>query len=195
MYKLGFDVDEVICKTFDCIREYLNDNFGFDFDPETVEIHDFNEHPLYQEQKKAFEALYEEFKNMDFFKDCDAYERGVRVIKNLYKKGHHIYFISNRPQGGEEATAKWLRKHSIPFHKILHAGYKVEKGFYGRQLNLDFYVDDRPEDIESMLKYKNKWSKGLFLFDKPWNRYYNNDNVKRISDWDDIFNTINIPRR
>jgi uncharacterized HAD superfamily protein len=195
MYNLGFDIDEVICKTFDHIRNYLYNNFEFDFDPETVKTHDFDKHPMYEEQKDAFDALFKEFKNPNFFKECAADKAGVDIIKRLYRKGHRIYFISNRPQGTEKETIMWFKENKVPFHKVVHTGYNVGKGVYGRKLKLDFYIDDRSEDIDSMLEHKNKWSKGIFLFDKPWNRHYSNKRVGRLKDWDSVFKAIDIPRK
>lgn len=195
MYKLGFDIDEVLVKTMDKAQKYLYNEFGVELDFNTITEFRLNEHPLYEEYSEAFESLFEKFQDMDFFDDCSPYGEAVKVLKKLNKKGHELYFISNRPKNGEEKTALWFRKHKIPFTKIYHTNFHREKGSVGRQLNLDFYVDDRPKDIESMLKYKHRWTKGLFIFDKPWNKDYYDSKVGRIYDWYDILNVINIPAK
>lgn len=193
MYKLGFDIDEVVCKTGERIESFLLEKHGVELDMSTVKDHNFTKHPLYEEYPEVFEELFKEFRDVAFFNPCNPYKKGVNTLRKLYKKGHYLYFISSRPKGDEEKTARWFRSHKIPFHAIYHVDRKGEKGVVGRQLNLDFYVDDHIDDIESMLKYKKRWTKGVFLFDKPWNKYYTNDMVRRVFDWNDIFNIINIP--
>lgn len=194
MYKLGFDLDEVLVKTLDRVREYLTNEFGFDIEPETITDFRFYKHPLYEENQEAFESLFEKFKDMSFFESCKPDKTGVKTLKQLQRKGHTLYFISNRPKGREEETAKWFRKYKIPFNKIFHTNFDTDKGFVGRHLNLDFYVDDRVEDIESMLKYKNRWKKGIFIFDKPWNRHYHNNRVGRLYDWQEVMHIVNNPK-
>ena len=90
MYKIGFDVDEVVSLTLERIREYLYKEHGFDIEPETIKDFKLHTHPLYEEHTDAFEALFAKFKDMSFFDSCIPEKGASKALRQLYKKGHYL---------------------------------------------------------------------------------------------------------
>lgn len=195
MARLGFDIDEVISNTYEWIVWYLKDTYNFKLDYTMQTDYDFTKHPKYYRNKKAFKDVFERFKVLDYLDDVVPNERGVQVLRNLFRKGHKIHFISARPEGLEHRTKRWFVNNGIPFHSVHHVGRGNTKGPTVKRLKLDFYIDDNSKDLSSILNYKKNWKKGIFIFDKPWNVSYSSKYVDRLYTWDDILKRIHMPRQ
>jgi len=197
--KLGFDLDEVIVALCDILVEYMNDKFGMSW---TIE--DFKEYDLlhnkYSDDKvysdKIANDLIEVVCDIEFQLTAKPCEGAPEFIRRMKKEGNSIHFITSRKLGKEDFTIKWLRKYKIPFDSLQHIGYGEEKGRLGRALNLDFYIDDHEDQLESMYKYKKRWKKGLVLMDRPWNRdSIDSSKFIRVKNWKELTRHLGIHKR
>ena len=190
---LGFDVDEVICPLMDKVEVYLKEEYDVDFSQDRLTHFSLKYSPDIGENEIILNDLKAKFSDptLSFYADCVANPAGVSVIRKLKRAGHLIYFISGRPVGAEVKTATWLRKNKVPFNYIKHVGHS-DKGPICRNLKLDFYMDDNVAGIESVLKHKQSWKLGLAIFDRPWNRDYNNSRVIRVTSWYDMLRIVGI---
>jgi uncharacterized HAD superfamily protein len=170
--KLGFDLDEVLANISDVIIKYLQNTYGIQGDKEMFKrfnIIDNTFHSDSEFDRNIVADLLEKVNKASFLAKAKPYKEAAENIKQFKKSGHSIHFITSRKLNDEVEVAKWLRKYNIPFDTIHNVGKEREKGFYGRALNLDFYIDDLVEQLESMFRYKKRWRKGLALLTRPWN--------------------------
>ena len=197
--KLGFDLDEVIVNICDEIAKYLRNTYNFEWDTGTYSFYDLsniNFSEDYSLNAKIVADLVEKVNDHKFQATAKPFKGASEGIKKLKRAGHIIHYVSARNMGEEYEVAKWLRKYSIPFDSINNVGRQREKGVFGRILNLDFYMDDLEENLESMLKYKKRWRKGLALFTRPWNE----DSIDaskfiRLDDWTQVSRHLGIHKR
>jgi hypothetical protein len=74
-------------------------------------------------------------------------------------------YVTARPIPGE-FTAAWLQHYEFPLASVLTVEPDASKLAALKHLNIDLYVDDRPENFHEVL------AGGItcLLFDRPWNR-------------------------
>jgi uncharacterized HAD superfamily protein len=197
--RLGFDLDEVVVDLAKEIEKYLELNYGILWPIECfahfdISLCKFDDDVVLNEriQKDLLEHIYDP----DFQFQAQPSENAREVLQKFKKTGHKLYFITSRPKQNQPMTFKWLRQNDIPFDGLEVIGKNEPKGPYGRRLYLDMYVDDLVVHLDSMLKYKKKWRKGLLLFDKPWNNAPINESYyKRIKNWQEILRHVGIQNR
>lgn len=198
--RLGFDLDEVVVDLTAKYAEYLATAYGIDWPEECFVNYNFGDclfdpDDAENNQKIIDDMLYR-ITQPEFMLDSKPYGDAVQVLAELKRRGHKLYFITSRPKQLQPVTFKWLRKYGIPFDGLKVLGKKIPKGVYGRNLHLDMFVDDLPEHLESMWKFKHRWRKGLLLMTKPWNEgRMDGTRFKRVADWQDILRHVGIQNR
>lgn len=197
--KLGFDLDEVVANVSDVIIKYLEDTYGIQINKKMFKefnIIDNTFHPDSVLDEEIVSDLLEKVNKSSFLAKAKPDKEAAKNIKQFKKSGHSIHFITSRKLNDEVEVAKWLRKYNIPFDTIHNVGKEREKGFYGRFLNLDFYIDDLLEQLESMFRYKKRWRKGLVLLTRPWNEGpIDASKFIRLDDWVQISRHLGIHNR
>jgi uncharacterized HAD superfamily protein len=63
-------------------------------------------------------------------------------------KLHTIYYVTARPAGTEPATGKFFDYYELPFKENLV--FSKEKETYCRLFRADYFLDDRPENIDAV---------------------------------------------
>ena len=92
--------------------------------------------------------------------------------------GCQIYIVTSRPTISEKPTRKWVRKHDIPFRKLLVSDEKS-----GRGQNWSFLVEDAPHHAEEAVKAGTR----VCLLDYPWNQSLaNHPLISRAKDWEEV---------
>ena len=195
--KLGFDLDDVVVDLLGIIKKYLNKTYNIEFiDFEKHDIFENTYHPDEELSKKIAINLLEKVNDASFLSKAKPYKDAVVCIKKLKKAGHTIHYVTARNISAEYKTAVWLRKHHVPFDTIHNVGRQGEKGMIGRMLNLDFYMDDVEKHLESMIKYKKRWRKGLVLFTQTWNsKSIDASKFIRLDNWTQVSRHLGIHKR
>jgi len=99
-------------------------------------------------------------------KYCKPYKRMIKVINELYKRGHFIVIWTHRYEYCEKQTVIWLKKHKVKYNEI-----KFNK------LGYDLLIDDKAfppynylnaNVIEGLIEKTHKWNfnKGKFNLKK-----------------------------
>lgn len=188
--RLGFDLDEVVVDLVSEFECHLKETYGIAWSIEMFTTYHFkycmfdsnksvNDDIICNLTKHANNAEFQ-FKALPVTGACEA-------INKLNKENHEIYFITSRPKQNKKLTAMWLEKNNIPFDCLEVIGHEADKGVYGDKLGLDMFVDDLDTHLDSMKKYKKEWSKGLLLFNKPWNSNKVVDSTfKKVKNWKEI---------
>jgi hypothetical protein len=82
---------------------------------------------------------------------------------------HDFYFVTSRPGVTAKAqTESWFIHHLLYRPTVLISS---QKGAICNALNLDYYVDDNAENIESVVNLSP--GTGAFLIDRTYNRHLN----------------------
>ena len=197
--KLGFDLDEVVVDLTTEFEKYLDINYGIEWPIECFVYYNFVKCVFHHDEEfnaRIVEDMLKVANSAEFQYQAEPFPDAVDVLQRLKRAGHKIYFITSRPRQNQPLTFKWLRKYDIPFDGLEVIGHGEHKGFYGRRLNLDMFVDDLLKHLESMVAYKKRWRKGLLLLDKPWNNDYS-DSTKftRVYNWKEILRHVGIANR
>jgi len=187
---LGFDIDEVITRTIDYILGFLKSEFGIGYwTPEHFTIYEF-EHMNFvgDEEFNAMisRQLVKEVHSKRFIETVKPYEDAVECIRKYSEEDHRIYFITDRLKSLYDSTIKWLKAHNIPFDGVYNTGPETSKGYIGKTLKLDFFIDDKLDNLKSMIIFKKDWKKGLFLMDQPYNRNIEEEYFTRIYNWQEL---------
>ena len=201
--KLGFDIDGIIANMAQAMIDFINKKYKLKHTVDVFNFHDLWKNRYVDDEKlnrQVTQDMYDEIiDNEEALFKIPLYKEAVRFLRVLKKNGHSLHFITARRDAAKKSTVDWFRKNKIPFDTIHATGStpRPRKGMLGRTLNLDFYIDDQIEYLEEMYMYKNRWRKGLFLFNRPWNENEVIDlsKFKRVSSWKELNRHLGIYNR
>lgn len=197
--RLGFDLDEVVVALNKEVEKYVAAEYGIDWSQDCITSYGFGDeafHPDKELNDKMVKDIIPLLDDADFQSPAEPVPGALEGLKELYRTGHKIFFISSRPPENRDKTIAWLIKHKVKFEDAVTVGHQVDKGIYGRKFNLDMYVDDLVRHLKSMAEYKKSWKKGLLLFDRPWNcAPVDGNKYKRVYNWREIIRHIGIQNR
>ncbi len=189
--RIGFDLDEVVVDLTGPLVKLANDHYDLELSRDSFQIYDFKNNVYVDDTKlndEIIDFLIYYANDEEFQFKAEPCAGAVNTLLYLNWLYHTIYFITSRPVENKGTTEDWLRKYNIPHAELIVLGYGVEKGPAGKHNHLDFFLDDRISHLESMLKHKRDWPGGLFVIDRPWNRY--SEKFNRIYDWSEVGKTI-----
>ncbi|SET03035.1 hypothetical protein SAMN05216389_104232 [Oceanobacillus limi] len=180
--KFGFDIDDTLINLREHAFNLYKTKLGKELSHEDflaidrVEIHE----PFGlsdDEGKEMWNRSLEEI----YFTDCPAFPGAIETLNNLEKQGHEIFYITARPKEHGERTKQWMRDQGFPIHEDrFYYGMKDdEKIHIIKDLDLDYYVDDKPGVLETLLDTSVK----LFIKDQSYNRKIE---IPRITNWLDF---------
>lgn len=92
-------------------------------------------------------------------------ENAAQTINELKREGHTIYIITARILTDENSILgslmrfflrKWLHNNNVKYDSIYFVNFKnsaIEKAELCKKLNLDFYIEDEPTNVEEVKKH------------------------------------------
>ena len=181
--RFGFDIDDTLIDlrkhAFNIYNQKLGKNVPLDqfTNLERVEIHelfDMTDEQGGEMWKSSLEDIY--------YTDCPVYPNALETLLELDQQGHEIYYITARPKEHGERTKEWMKAQGFPvqddrFFYGMQDGEKIE---IIRRLGLDYYFDDKPDVVNTLLKEENLQ---VILKDQSYNRHLT---FTRLVDWTDI---------
>ena len=178
--RIGLDIDDTICNTFDLVLPYICEHFNLDYEEykkKRISYKDFN-----------FEGFQEyAFKNYkNIIPNSPLKKCVIKYIKKLRRRGHQIIFITGRDTTEFEdpytLTYNYLIKNKVPFDKLLVN--QLDKGAACKKENIDIYFDDEPRN------YKSVESSGIdvYLLTKYANELL--EDYKRVNSIKEIYKII-----
>ncbi len=188
---LGFDLDEVVVNLTDRLEKYIKDTYDIYWPAEyfieySIMGGTYNEDmELNKEMQKDLLKVVNSPELQLTAKPFDGAKEALLLLKEA---GHKIFFITSRPETNTDSTLEWLKNNNIQFDSLEVIGRDKEKGFYGNKLDLDMFVDDLEKHLVSMSNHKKEWSKGLLLFDRPWNT--KDTSFNRVDGWKEIMDYV-----
>ena len=169
--KIGFDIDGVLADFNDHFIKVLVAVTGKDlFPPRPFDIPCWN-YPEHYGYTREDTSLVWQFITSDpkFWASLPPYFAAYEqrdLIKGLWF--HDVYFITSRVGAMCKAqTEVWLQENGFWQGQptVLISG---AKGMLAKALNLDFYLDDKWENVADVQVQQPTCQ--VFLLDRPWNR-------------------------
>jgi uncharacterized protein len=177
--KFGFDIDDTLINlrefAFHLYNEKLNTNIEITkFRAlKTLEIHE-----AFGLDKEAGGKMWNSLAEEVYYSSCPAFEGAVETLQELERDGHEIYYITARKAEHGERTKKWLIENGFPVKDDhFYCGMKDhEKIDTIRKLELDYYFDDKPAVLETLLDLPTK----VYAMDNSYNRELE---IPRLTSW------------
>jgi uncharacterized protein len=180
--KFGFDIDDTLINlrghAFTIYNKKLNQNVPIDeFNKlKRIEIHE----PFGlsdEEGKEMWNNSLEEI----YYTSCPAFPNAAETLHNLEKQGHEIFYITARPKEHGERTKDWLKDNGFPVHddRFFYGMQDHEKVEIIKELKLDYYFDDKPEVLNTLVNEKLV----AIVKDQSYNQH---SNLPRIKNWCEI---------
>jgi uncharacterized protein len=177
--RFGFDIDDTLISlrehAFHIYNKKLKQNIPLDVfhTIETLEIHE----PFGLSAKEGNQLWLDSMEEI-YFTDCPAYPDAIEILQELDQQGHEIYYITARPAKHCEQTKKWVVDAGFPVQEgRFFCGMKDEEKIHTiKELNLDFYFDDKP----NVLKTLTEESVQLFVRDQSYNKHVD---MPRLTSW------------
>ncbi|TWT02468.1 HAD family acid phosphatase [Planomicrobium sp. CPCC 101079] len=184
--RFGFDIDDTLIGlreyAFNLYQKKLGQTVSMDVFHalERVEIHEaFG--MTDQEGAEMWNSSLEEI----YYSDCPPYPGAINFLQQLETEGHEIYYITARSAKHAENTKEWMKRQGFPVRDDrFFCGMKdAEKVEIIKNLQLDYYVDDKPSVIDTLAGSPVK----VLVKDQSYNRHLD---MPRIKQWADFKNLI-----
>jgi len=192
---IGIDIDDTISETFETLIPYaqkytiedLKRKSNIDLRGDLsnhfyiVYINRWNE----QEAIAFLEKYYAEI-----LRQVNIKKFAADIIKKLRKEGHKIYLITARwdmkKDSVEEITRTWLKENNVEYDElIINASDKLK---IAKEKEIDVFVDDSFNNCKSIA---DGTSAKVFLMNTKMNENLNNENIKRVYSWPEVYSLIN----
>jgi uncharacterized HAD superfamily protein len=195
---LGIDIDDTISKTCDILVEYgreytenyLNREATLEFTGDNS-THFYIE-ALYgwtkEESSKFFELYYKKF-----IENVTPKQDSVEIINKLHDEGHKIILITSRDNfanvNARVETEKWLQKQGIKYDNLVTDVYSKYQACLDNKVEL--FIDDSYKNCMEMA------SNGIevFMVDAKYNYSLNDEKIRRVYSWKEIYSLINSERK
>lgn len=192
---IGIDIDDTISETFETLLPYsqkytiedLKKESKIDFRADLsnhfyiVYMNDWNE----QEAINFWEKYYAEI-----LRKVNIKTFATEVINKLKEQGHKIYLITARwdmpGDDVKEITRKWLEEKEVKYDElIINASDKAK---LVEEKKIDIFIDDSFNNCKSIAENTNS---KVYMMTSRVNGNLNDDKVKRVFSWPEIYDLIN----
>ncbi len=187
--KIGIDMDEVIADWVNAVLNFYHAKTGKKHYKE--EFKEYKLWPVWGISKEEAVEIVDEFHEIHKPHEVSPIKDAIDAIKKLGEK-HEPIIITGRPIRFKHKIHEWLEyyfgKNNI---QIIHAGdfHKGQaalKAEICKEKFITVLLEDAPE---TALDCVNSGIK-IILFDQPWNRDINLDNITRVYNWQEALSII-----
>ena len=183
--RIGIDIDDTVSKTNERLIEV-----ALEYDKKRVKGKGFKDPDAYSFMEMFYwnvmdvDTFLKTFRSGNYFLELEPKEDAALYINKLYDEGNEIYFITRRQNTlkMKSMTKKWLKKNGFKYNKIFF--YIKDKGKFGSDLELDYFIDNDEKNVYDALEYGVK----AYLMDTKYNK--NITDLERVSSWEEIYNKI-----
>lgn len=167
--RIGFDVDGVLARFDEAYMDRVVKVTGRNLWKQPVsatypDVWDWDKAAGYSQEELV--KVWADIKRCPiFWRSLLPYRENVEALQRLIAEDE-VYYITNRPSiTAKQQTEDWLD----PWHPrgcptVL---VSANKGAACNALQLDCYIDDRPENVTDVFHNSDT---NVFLLDRPWNR-------------------------
>lgn len=180
--KFGFDIDDTLIN----LREYAFQLYNKKLN-KNVEIAHFHAlktleiHELFDMSKEEGGRMWNSLAEEIYYSSCPAFEGAVETLQELADEGHDIFYITARKSEHGDRTKQWLIEKGFPVKEDhFYCGMKDhEKIETINKLELDYYFDDKPAVLETLIDIPTK----VYAIDNSYNRDLS---IPRLTNWSEL---------
>jgi len=191
--KIGIDIDEVLAEFVRGYLEKYKEKYGKEINFEDIFSYNLWE-PLGISKQESIE-LADSYYDSPEFNNIDLVEGAFEIIKKLNKE-HKLFFITSRPLKIKDKTNLFLNKYfsdinfELVFSNDFFGSQRKSKSEICRELGIGLLIEDNKSYSLDCAKKGIK----VFLFDKPWNKNFEHENVERVYSWNEILERLKVER-
>lgn len=192
---IGIDIDDTISETFETLLPYSQKYTIEDLKKESkIDFRaDLSNHfyIVYMNNWTENEAINFWSKYYaEILKQVNIKTFAAEVINKLKEQGHKIYLITARwdmPRDNiKEITRKWLEEKEVKYDElIINASDKTK---LVEENKIDIFIDDSFNNCKSIAENTNS---KVYMMTSRVNGNLNDDKVKRVFSWPEIYDLIN----
>jgi len=171
---IGVDIDNVIAETEKELRRVIFEKKGLSLTREDITSYSFEN--VAGIEREDLKEIFEMFNEGGIFLDLEVME-GARETMSLLNEKHRIVLVTSRPACVERHTRQWLEREGIPYDELHFATEKKANG-----IPFDLFFEDQ-DKFAIELAEEGAY---VLLFDAPWNRHVEHDNINRVYSWQDV---------
>ena len=179
--RIGIDIDDTICSTFDFVLPYCCKYYGIDYNEIKGKNYSYkyfvDNYGYYDFAKKYYGKI---IPYVPLKKDV------VKYLNKIKKRGHQIIFITARSHKGfdnpYQITYDYLIKNSVPFDALITDALEKDKVCIDE--SIDVYLDD---DVNICKKIKDLGIKTYLSINKKDQK---NNEFKSIKNFKQFYKNI-----
>ncbi|MBB6634919.1 5' nucleotidase, NT5C type [Cohnella thailandensis] len=184
--KFGFDIDDTLINlrehAFNLYQKKLNKSVEHEkfLALKSVPIHELFGMTT-EEGGRMWNSLREEI----YYTDCPPFPHAVEALQELIRQGHEVYYITARAPEYCERTKQWIAEAGFPVEEgRFYCGMgDTEKVHIIRKLGLDYYFDDKPAVLDTLMELPLK----VYVRDNSYNRHLD---IPRITTWSELLEIL-----
>ena len=185
--KFGFDIDDTLINlrghAFHLYNKKLEKTLGLDVfhTIQTVEIHE----PFGLTGEQGGQMWKDNMEEI-YFTDCPSFDGALETLQQLVAEGHEVYYITSRPKHYCAQTREWVKAQGFPVkdENFFCGMQDDEKIATIKELQLDYYFDDKPAVLETLANVDTK----VYVIDHSYNRNVDMPRMKKWSEFNELVN-------
>ena len=195
---LGIDIDDTISNTCELLVEY-----GKEFTKnclnrdKTIEFNGNLSNHFYLEQlfgwndEESGEFFSKYYKK--FVESVNPKPDAIETINKLHDEGHKIVLITSRDNfadvNAKVETEKWLKKQGLKYDELItDVSSKYQTCL---KYNVELFIDDSYSNCMEMTSNGIK----TLMVDAKYNYNLNDEKIRRVYSWPEIYSIINSERK
>lgn len=188
--KIGIDIDGVLNSHYDfCLTygsKYCNEIGKYQIE----DINAFDTTDMFKWTEEDAHEFWNKYRK-DLVIKNPARKFASEVIKKLKEEGHEIQIITARKNNDEwfpenlkakveDITKQWLKENKIYYGEIYFN--VTNKGEHCKRCDIDIMIEDEPKNINKLIG-----NTSIIIFDAPYNRKNEFENIVIAYSWYDIY--------
>ena len=189
---IGIDIDDTISNTFETFLPYMKEfieqdlkrELNLNLSSKTDYYNIVEKYGLSKKEAKIFWMKY----YIPMLENVKPKQSAVEIINKLKDKGNKVILITARVDDeivdARAITEKWLEENKINYDKlIINSHDKLE---ITKRENIDIFIDDSIRNCEMVSSGNIK----TYMFLTRNNEYYENENMEKVTSWDEFYEKI-----
>ncbi|MEG0249472.1 MAG: HAD family acid phosphatase [Peptostreptococcus sp.] len=142
---------------------YLNELTGENVKKDEYTSIDWNDTygPQYQNIYENFDMEYSHI-----YKEASLLDGAKEVVDKLLKNGDEVYYVTARSKDIDEITKSWIESQGLDSSRVYSLSGNSGKVKMAEKLNCDYFIEDDPNNVKSLLKAGYK----VVLMDTNYNK-------------------------
>lgn len=180
--RFGFDIDDTLINLRGYAFQLYNKKLNQNVDESVFQtIKKIQIHEVFGLDAKAGGELWNSLMDEIYYSDCSIFDGALEMLRELERGGHDIFYITARKREHCERTRKWLKDRGFPVRDdYFYCGMQDEEKIHTiLELQLDYYFDDKPAVLETLLDVPTN----VYAFDNAYNQ---DVKIPRLKHWSEL---------